>query len=46
MVPIGGFLLEDAAGNHDELPVIDNWFETSGISAYADWRNIVQGRRT
>jgi len=34
MVPIGGFLLEGAAGNQDELPVIDNWFETSGISAY------------
>ena len=31
---IGGFLLEGAAGNQDELPVIDNWFETSGISAY------------
>jgi len=34
VVPIGGFLLEGAAGNQDELPVIDNWFETSGISAY------------
>ena len=31
---IGSFLLEGAAGNQDELPVIDNWFETSGISAY------------
>jgi hypothetical protein len=26
----GGFLLEGAAGNQ---PVIDKWFETSGISA-------------